>query len=158
MFKDSHSAHDCFQYFQTQLTALAIAQGRSRIPQDTSRYSWYTLGRCGAHYSSEASCWYTVTYSGSCWRARFLVVHLGCWCTSTIPPGICSEVIICSGLDGRPRSRCSWIIDQMDEMAHAQCSKLEMPADGVNEIDKMQHGNQQMRWSLQNMTDTVQAI
>ena len=39
--------------------------------------------------------------------------------------------------------------DEMDKMADVKCSRLEMPADGVDGIDKMQDGNEQMRWSPQ---------
>ena len=40
-------------------------------------------------------------------------------------------------------------MDEMDKMPDAECSRLEMPADGVDEIDKMRDPNEQMRWSPQ---------
>ena len=37
-------------------------------------------------------------------------------------------------------------VDEIDKMADAKCLRLEIPADGVDKIDKMQDGNEQMRW------------
>ena len=38
---------------------------------------------------------------------------------------------------------------QVDKMADAKCSELEMPADEVSEIDKMRDRIKQMRWNPQ---------
>ena len=40
-------------------------------------------------------------------------------------------------------------MDWIDKKADAKCLQLEMPADGVDDIDKMRDGNEQMRWSPQ---------